>query len=54
MRQIYHGLVADEMGERQGMIIVDESGFVKSGRRSDLPTDYHKLSDHFLVVMVKW
>lgn len=32
MRRIYHGLVAEEMGEPQGMIIFDESGFVKKGQ----------------------
>ena len=34
MRQTYHGMVADEMGEPQGMIIFDESGFVKKGEDS--------------------
>jgi len=34
MRRIYHGMVADEMGEPQGMILVDESGFVKKGQDS--------------------
>ena len=34
MRQTYHGMVADEMGEPQGMIIFDESGFVKKGQDS--------------------
>ena len=31
MRRVYHAMVADEMGEPQGMIIFDESGFVKKG-----------------------
>src|SRR5918999_4406216 len=34
MKRLYHGLVADEMGERQGMVIFDESGFVKKGQES--------------------
>jgi SRSO17 transposase len=34
MRQTYHGMVADEMGEPQGMILFDESGFVKKGQDS--------------------
>ena len=34
MRQTYHGMVADEMGEPQGIIIFDESGFVKKGQDS--------------------
>src|ERR687895_2350434 len=34
MRQTYHDMVADEMGEPQGMIIFDESGFVKKGQDS--------------------
>jgi SRSO17 transposase len=34
MRQTYHGMVADAMGEPQGMIIFDESGFVKKGQDS--------------------
>jgi len=34
MRQIYHALLADEMGEPQSMMIFDESGFVKKGQDS--------------------
>ena len=34
MQRLYHGMVADEMGEPQGMILVDESGFVKKGQDS--------------------
>jgi SRSO17 transposase len=34
MRPVYHAMVADEMGEPQGMIIFDESGFVKKGEDS--------------------
>ncbi len=34
MRQISHGMVAAEMGEPQGMMIFDESGFVKKGQDS--------------------
>jgi SRSO17 transposase len=34
MRQTYHGMVVDEMGEARGMIIFDESGFVKKGQDS--------------------
>jgi SRSO17 transposase len=34
MRQTYHGMVADEMGEPQGMMIFDESGFIKKGQDS--------------------
>jgi SRSO17 transposase len=34
MKRIYHGMVADEMGEPQGMILVDESGFIKKGEDS--------------------
>jgi SRSO17 transposase len=34
MRRIYHAMVADEMGEPRGMIIFDESGFVKQGEDS--------------------
>ena len=37
MRQTYHGMVADEMGEPQGMIIFDESGFVKKGQDEAYP-----------------
>src|SRR5881392_104698 len=29
MRQTYHGLVAAEMGDPEGVLMVDESGFVK-------------------------
>jgi len=34
MRETYHGLVADEMGDPQGGLMVDESGFVKKGMES--------------------
>jgi len=34
MRQIYHGLVADEMGDPDGVLMFDESGFVKKGKDS--------------------
>ena len=34
MRRIDHAMVADEMGEPQGMMIFDESGFVKKGQDS--------------------
>ena len=34
MRETYHGLVADEMGDPQGVLMVDESGFVKKGMES--------------------
>src|SRR6266849_7479118 len=34
MRETYHGLVAREMGDPQGVLIVDESGFVKKGKES--------------------
>src|SRR6266849_2553228 len=34
MRQTSHGLVAREMGDPQGVLIVDESGFVKKGKES--------------------
>ena len=34
MRQTYHGLVAAEMGDPEGVLIVDESGFVKKGKES--------------------
>ena len=34
MRKTYHGLVAGEMGDPQGVLIVDESGFVKKGMES--------------------
>ena len=34
MRQTYHGLVAHEMGEPDGVLIVDESGFIKKGQDS--------------------
>src|SRR5262244_4269489 len=34
MRQTYHGLVAAEMGDPAGVLIVDESGFVKKGKES--------------------
>jgi SRSO17 transposase len=34
MRQTYHGLVADEMGAPDGVLIFDESGFVKKGKES--------------------
>ena len=32
MRQTYHGLVADEMGDPDGVLMFDESGFVKKGK----------------------
>src|SRR5258707_3404906 len=32
MRQTYHGLVADEMGDPEGVLMFDESGFVKNGK----------------------
>ena len=32
MRETYHSLVANEMGDPQGVVIVDESGFVKKGK----------------------
>jgi SRSO17 transposase len=32
MRQTYHGLVADEMGDADGVLMCDESGFVKKGK----------------------
>ena len=34
MRRIYPAMVADEMGEPKGMMIFDESGFVKKGQDS--------------------
>src|SRR5882724_5207372 len=34
MRQTYHGLVADEMGDPDGVLMFDESGFVKKGKDS--------------------
>jgi SRSO17 transposase len=34
MRHTYHQLVADDMGEPDGIIIVDESGFPKKGKAS--------------------
>src|SRR6266852_433539 len=34
MRQTYHGLVAAEMGDPEGVLMVDESGFVKKGKES--------------------
>src|SRR5205807_2563408 len=34
MRQTYHGLVADEMGDPDGVLMFDESGFVKKGKES--------------------
>src|SRR5215467_6726402 len=34
MRQTYHELVAAEMGDPEGVLIVDESGFVKKGKES--------------------
>jgi SRSO17 transposase len=34
MRHPYHHLVADDMGEPDGIIIVDESGFPKKGKAS--------------------
>src|SRR5437867_4246713 len=34
MRQTYHGLVAAEMGDAEGVLMVDESGFVKKGKES--------------------
>ena len=33
-RQTYHGLVADEMGDPDGVLMFDESGFVKKGKDS--------------------
>jgi len=34
MRETYHGLVAKEMGDPQGVLMVDESGFIKKGKDS--------------------
>src|SRR5438128_3118490 len=34
MRQTYHGLVAAEMGDPEGVLMFDESGFVKKGKES--------------------
>ena len=34
MRQTYHGLVANEMGDPEGVLMFDESGFVKKGQES--------------------
>ena len=34
MRETYHGLVAHAMGDPQGVLMVDESGFVKKGKDS--------------------
>jgi SRSO17 transposase len=34
MRQTYHRLVAEDLGERDGVIMVDESGFAKKGKNS--------------------
>jgi SRSO17 transposase len=34
MKRIYHAMIAEEIGERQGMMIFDESGFVKKGQDS--------------------
>src|SRR3989442_2903001 len=34
MRETYHDLVANEMGQPDGVLIVDESGFVKKGQDS--------------------
>src|SRR5438067_2522451 len=34
MRETYHDLMANEMGEPDGVLIVDESGFVKKGQDS--------------------
>src|SRR5712691_8449671 len=34
MRQTYHGLIAEEMGHSEGVLMFDESGFVKKGKES--------------------
>ena len=34
MRETSHGLVADEMGDPQGVLLVEEAGVVKKGRAS--------------------
>jgi SRSO17 transposase len=34
MKRVYHAMVADERGEPQGMMIFDESGFIKKGEDS--------------------
>jgi SRSO17 transposase len=34
MCQTYHGLIADEMGDPEGVLMFDESGFVKKGKDS--------------------
>src|SRR5919197_1815599 len=34
MRETYHRLVQDEMGEPDGVLIIDETGFVKKGQDS--------------------
>ena len=36
-RQTYHGLVADEMGAPDGVLMFDESGFVKKGGSLVIP-----------------
>jgi len=35
MRETYHRLVRDEMGEPDGVLIVDETGFAKKGQDSE-------------------
>jgi SRSO17 transposase len=34
MRETYHRLVQDEMGEPDGVLIIDETGFAKKGQDS--------------------
>ena len=34
MKHIYHGMVAQDMGDPQGVLIFDESGFIKKGQDS--------------------
>lgn len=34
MQRIYHGMVSHDMGDPQGVLIFDESGFVKKGQES--------------------
>lgn len=34
MRQTYHRLVSEDLGERDGVVMVDESGFAKKGKDS--------------------
>ena len=55
MRQTSHGLVAAEMGDPEGVLMVDESGFVKKGRSPwEWPGSIAVLSARWRMVRLGW